>query len=497
MDTQRIRKVVIAGGGTAGWLTATALSKQLGPLLDITLVESDAIGTIGVGESTIPTVRAFHKLLGIDEPAFMRAIGACFKLGISFENWGRLGDRYIHSFGQLGKNTWMGEFHHIWLQARAQGLAGDLGDYCYELKAAEAGKFATSEKSSINYAYHLDAFHYARYLRQLSEAMGVERVEGRIGRVQQHPETGFIQALHLESGRVVEGDLFIDCTGFRGVLIEQTLHAGWEDWTHWLPNDSALAVQTRSTGPAQPYTSAIAHEAGWLWRIPLQHRVGNGLVYCSRFMSDDEARSKLPDRLDGEMLIEPFLIKFRAGRRRKVWDRNCLALGLAGGFVEPLESTSIHLIMTGVTRLMQLFPFGGINDSLVNHYNNLARVELERIRDFVVLHYKLTERTDSPFWRHCAAMDIPDSLAHRIALFRDNAQAYQTSDEVFRVDSWVQVMLGQRIEPRGHHHLARLMGSQQLHGALAGLRSSIARAVEKLPAHQEFIGRYCAAGEPV
>jgi tryptophan halogenase len=493
VQEQVVRKVVIAGGGTAGWMAAAALVKQLGPLLDISLIESDEIGTVGVGESTIPTARTFNALLGIDEAAFMRATQATFKLGISFENWGQVGDRYIHSFGQVGKSTWMGGFHHFWLQARAAGFGGDLGDYCLELKAAEADRFATGDGPDLNYAYHLDATLYGGFLRRMAEALGVKRIEGKISQVEQEAQSGFIQALVMESGARVEGDLFIDCTGFRGLLIEQTLKAGYEDWGHWLPTNSALAVQTASTGPAVPYTRAIAHEAGWRWKIPLQHRVGNGLVYCSEYMSDDQARETLLGSLDGERLIEPRLIRYRTGRRLKTWYKNCVALGLASGFVEPLESTSIHLIMIGVTRLIQLFPFHGVSDAVVARYNQQAVDELEKIRDFIILHYKLTERTDSPFWDRCRTMEIPDSLAQRIELFRESAQAYQSPGELFQVDSWLQVMLGQRLEPRQYHHMGRLMPAEQLNRALGDLKGNIARAVDQLPGHQAFLDRYCGA----
>lgn len=493
MENQKIKKVVIAGGGTAGWLAAAALSKQLGSLLDIVLVESEEIGTVGVGEATIPTILSFHKLLGLNEVDFMRATQATFKLGIAFENWGQRGDRYIHSFGQIGNPTWLGEFHHFWLHAKTRGFGGELGDYCYELQAAEKDRFATSEKSTINYAYHLDATRYARFLRQQSEQRGVLRVEGKISHVRQEASSGFITALELESGQVIEGGLFIDCTGFRGMLIEQTLEAGFEDWGHWLPTNSAWAVQTESTGPAKPYTRAVAHDAGWRWQIPLQSRMGNGLVYSNQYLSDDEARHRLLESLDGEVLTEPRLIRYRTGRRRKEWDKNCIALGLASGFVEPLESTSIHLIMIGLTRLMQLFPFSGVNESLVQRYNELASEELEKVRDFIILHYKATERDDSPFWQRCREMEVPDSLARRIALFRENAQVLRSADELFRVDSWIQVMMGQRIEPRGYHHQGRLMSEEQLRQALANLSGSIAKAVEKMPSHQEFIDRYCDA----
>jgi len=311
--------------------------------------------------------------------------------------------------------------------------------------------------------------------------------------VKQNAESGFIEALVLDSGRSIQGDLFIDCTGFRGLLIEQTLHTGYEDWSHWLPCDSAVPVQTESTGPAVPYTRAIAHEAGWRWRIPLQHRVGNGLVYCSRYMSDEEAKARLFRDVEGKTLIEPRVIRFRTGRRRKVWNKNCVALGLASGFVEPLESTSIHLIMTGVTRLMQLFPFDGVNQSFIDQFNNESRLELERIRDFIVLHYHATQRDDSPFWRYCRNMEIPESLALRIRLFKESAYTYQADGELFRVDSWIQVMLGQGIMPEHYHHLPKAMKDQDLERFLNGLKASISEAVAKLPSHQEFINQYCKA----
>ncbi|WP_066680463.1 tryptophan halogenase family protein [Caulobacter sp. CCH9-E1] len=492
MTQQTIRKVVIAGGGTAGWTAAAALARQLGPLLDITLVESEDIGTVGVGESTIPTARTFNALLGIDEAEFMRATQSTFKLGISFENWGEVGDRYIHSFGQVGKSTWMGGFHHFWMQAQAQGFGGDLGDYCLELKAAEGERFFTGENGPLNYAYHLDAGLYGQFLRRMAEADGVKRVEGKIASVRQSATDGSVEALVMESGQAVEGDLFIDCTGFRGLLIEQTLKAGYEDWGHWLPTNSALAVQTRSTEPAKPYTRAIAHHAGWRWKIPLQHRVGNGLVYCNEFMSDDEALALLQGEIEGETLIPPRLIRYRTGRRRKTWDKNVVALGLSSGFVEPLESTSIHLIMVGVTRLMQLFPFGGISQAAIDRYNRLADDELEKIRDFIILHYKATERTDSPFWDRVREMEIPDSLGQRIELFRESAQVYQAPGELFQVDSWLQVLLGQRVEPKSFHAMGRLMPPQQLKQALDDLKRNIAGTVSRLPQHQAFLDAYCA-----
>ncbi len=493
MEPAIVNKVVITGGGTAGWVTAAALVQHFGTLLDITLVESEDIGTVGVGEATFPSILGFHRLLELNEQEFMRATQASFKLGISFEDWGGLGDRYIHSFGTIGKSTWMGDFQHFWLAAKAEGFAGDLGDYCFERKAAEAGKFAMSDQVKINYAYHFDAGLYAVYLRRISESKGVKRIEGKISRVEQDPESGFIKALVLESGESVSGDLFVDCSGFRALLIEQTLKAGFEDYGKWLRTDRALAVQTPSMAEIPPYTRAIARQAGWQWRIPLQHRVGNGLVFSSQYQSEDEARSTLLSNLDGEALFEPRLLKFKAGRRLKAWDKNCVSIGLSSGFIEPLESTSIHLIQIGVTRLMQLFPFSGCTPALVTRYNEQSQIEFEKIRDFIILHYKLTERDDTAFWRDCRDMEIPESLAERIELFRDSAMAYQGADEMFRVDSWVQVMIGQRVRPRGYHHMGRLMEMDKLRVALDTLKKSIGGAVARMPTHREFLNAYCSA----
>ena len=493
MDRPQVKRVVVAGGGTAGWIAAFALVKQLAPLIEIVLVESDEIGTVGVGESTIPTCRTFHQYMGIDERDFMRATSSTFKLGISFENWAAEKDRYIHSFGTLGRDTWMVDFHHFWLEARRLGWGDDIGEYCFEHQAAAAEKFATSEGATINYAYHLDATSYGQYLRGLAEQRGVRRVEGKIREVRQNAETGDIDALLLESGEAIEGDLFIDCTGFRGLLIEQTLRTGFEEWGQWLPTDSALPVQTDSIGPPKPYTRAIAHKAGWRWQIPLQHRVGNGLVFASAFMDEDEARNLLSSELEGQPLFEPRLIRFKAGRRRSSWVKNCIAVGLSSGFVEPLESTSIHLIMIAVTRLLQEFPFGGVTPALRARFNHQADREIIGIRDFIILHYHATERDDSDFWRHCRNMDIPDTLQERIELFREHAHAYQDSHDLFRVDSWVQVMLGQGQQPASYSPVGRLMQEAQLRDALSNLQAHIGTAVERMPSHGEFLRQYMPA----
>lgn len=493
--TQTVRKVVIAGGGTAGWITAATLSSQLGPLLDITLVESDDIRTVGVGEATIPTQKSFHRLLGINEQEFMRATRASFKLGIAFENWGQVGERYIHSFGKVGRSSWMGDFQHMWHHAHAQGWAGPMDDYCFELQAAEAGKFATSEDAQISYAYHLDASLYAKFLRTFSEQHGAKRTEGKIQQVNTHADTGFIKSLTLESGENIEGDLFIDCTGFRGLLINETLNVGFDDWSHWLPMNSAFAVQTETEQEEAilPYTRSIAREAGWQWRIPLQHRVGNGHVYASDHMSDDEAHHILMNNLNGRPITEARPIRFTTGKRKEVWAKNCIALGLSSGFLEPLESTSIHLIQIGATRLVQMFPFSGVNPAIRQHYNAYANEELDSIRDFLILHYKLNRRQDTKFWQERAALDIPDSLAHRIDLYKNNAIAYQDDSDLFRVDSWNQVMRGQGLKSRGYHHMGQLVADDQLKGALTDLKANIDRTVASMPSHAEFLRQYCAA----
>ena len=491
MTAQVIKKVVIAGGGTAGWCAAAALSRLLGPVLDITLIESADIGIVGVGESTIPTVRGFHHLISVDEQEFMRETDATFKLGIDFENWARVGDRYFHSFGVLGKSPWLAAFYNIWLEARSKGLGGALNDYSLETQAAMAGKFQLHKNLPISYAYHLDAVVYGKYLRKLSEASGVKRLEGQIISVQQDAGTGFITSVTMASGEVVQGDLFIDCTGFRGLLIESTLKTGYEDWNHWLRTDRALAVQTQPAGPPIPCTKVVAHSAGWRWRIPLQSRVGNGLVYSGAHLSDDEAYARLEASLDAPMANTPRLIKYQTGRRRKIWNKNCIAMGLASGFIEPLESTSIHLFQKSVLDLVQNFPFFGINDAIVARYNDLAQRESEYARDFVILHYKLTERSDSAFWSENAAMDVPESLQARIDLFRNSGVAYSGAGELFRTDSWVQVMLGQRLEPQGWHLLGAFMNQDEMNQVFGGLKSTVDHAVANMMPQDVFLKQYC------
>lgn len=487
-------RVVVAGGGTAGWLAAYSLIKRLGNLLDVTLVESDQIGTVGVGEATVPTMHRFHAFFGIDEREFMRATQATFKLGIVFENWGAPGESYAHTFGEIGQSNWMVEFHQYWLEAHAHGFGGSLEDYCLELKAAEAGKFAKKAgETPLTYAFHLNATAYAAFLRQKSEALGVRRVEGKISEITVNPETGDIQSLELDEDRQVAGDFFIDCTGFRSLLLGGALGVEFEDWGHWLAADRALAVQTESTEPPRPYTRAIAHASGWQWKIPLQTRTGNGLVYSSRFCSDDDARATLLGNITGETITEPLQLKFKTGRRINAWHKNCVAIGLSSGFVEPLESTSIHLIDTALVRLMRLFPFSGAMEPLAEQFNHETQVEWEAVRDFIILHYKQTQRDDSEFWNFYRTMEIPDSLAHRIELFRENGYVWSDLANLFRAHSWIQVMFGQGLFPDSCHGASRILPPEALKAELEKLSADVNRNLAQLPDHSAFIQQYCPA----
>lgn len=487
---QQVKKVVIAGGGTAGWVAAAALSKRLKGLIDVVLIESEEIGTVGVGESTVPPVQLFHNLLGIDEQDFMKATDATFKLAISFENWGQTGDQYFHPFGVTGKGSFLTDFQHYYLHGLSQGVDAPFGDYCYELQAAKLHKFGKTEKSVINYAYHLDAGRYARFLRKFSEDLGAVRIEGKIAQVQQHVN-GDIRSLVLESGQEITGDLFIDCTGFRALLIEQTLKTGYDRWDHWLPCNKAVVVQTEPGPTMHPYTRAIAHDSGWQWKIPLQHRTGNGLVYASDYLSDEKAKQRLLDGLEAPALFEPRVLSYQTGRRKKLWNKNCVAIGLSSGFIEPLESTSIFLFMSGIIRLLRLFPFNGVTPALTEEYNQQSITEVEKIRDFIILHYHQTERTDSPFWDYCRTMTIPDTLAHRMELFKESAHAFQTGDEMFRLESWSHVMLGQRLQPDSYHKLVAGLGQGELSRHLQSIRETINGAVDRLPSHRDFLRQYC------
>ena len=482
--------VVIAGGGTAGWMAAAAISRLLHGRVEVTLVESSDIGTVGVGEATIPTLLFFHKLLKIDEQAFMAATNATFKLGINFENWRSLNHAYLHAFGATGKDCWAAGFQHFWRRGLDPGLSEDFGQYCLERVAAEAEKFAHLPGNGLNYAFHIDATRYAGFLRELAGQAGVTRIDATIERVNVREQDGFIESLTLNNGQTLSGDLFIDCTGFRGLLIEKALHTGYEDWSQWLLCDSAVAMQTESVEAPLPYTRCIAREAGWQWRIPLQSRVGNGLVYCSNYLSDERATEILQQNINGNPLNSPRVIKFRPGRRLKQWNRNCVAIGLSSGFIEPLESTSIHLIQQGIVRLLRMFPHEGIEQAVVDEYNKQTVFEMERIRDFIILHYKVTERTDSPFWQHCKQMDVPDSLAQRLALFEKTGQIHRENNELFD-DSWQQVMIGQGMVPKGYHPIADTMTERELADFLGHIKHNIHQTVARLPLHQQYLNSYC------
>jgi tryptophan halogenase len=472
-------------------MTAAALAVHTGSLFSIAVVESEEIGTVGVGEATIPSILQFNRGLKIDEPEFMRATQGTLKLAIEFADWTRPGHAYMHPFGFYGVEMEGIPFHHFWLRHRQQG--GDLSSdtFCQNIVAARAGRFGIASDGlplpQIGYAYHFDASLYAAFLRRMSESRGVVRHEGKVVGVQQNGESGFIESVRLEDGRVIEGDFFIDCSGFRGLLIEQTLHAGYEDWTEWLPCDRAVAVPCERVGPATPYTRSIARDAGWQWRIPLQHRTGNGYVYCSRFLSDDEAANQLLERLDGAALGSPRPLRFVTGRRKEIWKKNCVAIGLSSGFLEPLESTSIHLILVTITRLLFLFPGNTFDAATIDRFNAFSRAELEEIRDLLVLHYTATEREDMPFWRHCRAIRRPDTLAQRISMFERNGNIVLTPSELFREPSWFAVMNGQGIQPRSYHPFADIPPDAELTRRFGILTSDIRKRVDSLPTHDEYL----------
>jgi tryptophan halogenase len=489
----RIRKIVIVGGGTAGWMTAAALVHAVDLAhCSVQLVESDDIGTIGVGEATIPTIHWFNQIVRLDEREFMRETKATFKLGIEFVGWSAPRPRYLHPFGRYGFPSDGISFQHRWLKARLAGLDDDFEEYSLNTAAARAGKFQfpsndpQSLLSTMGYAYHFDASLYARYLRTRSEAAGVRRHEGTVTHVDQHPETGFISAVHTNRGASLEGDLFIDCSGLRGLLIEGTLKTGFEDWSHWLPCDRAVAVPCARIAAPTPNTRVTAHPAGWQWRIPLQHRTGNGHVYSSRFASDDDAARTLMSNLDGAPLADPRLIKFRTGRRRLAWSKNVVAIGLASGFLEPLESTSIHSIQSGIAKLLSLFPTRECDPFTAEQYNRVVRTEMEGIRDFLVLHYHSTGR-EEPLWTHLREMPLPDELSYKEEQFARSGRIMLSTDELFREASWFAVLIGQGHRPRDYNPLIDTIDSGANLAYLQRIKSEIREAAARLPTHQSFL----------
>jgi len=498
MPGSAVRRIVIVGGGSAGWMAAAALSALLGRRVEeIVLVESAEIGTVGVGEATLPTLRAFNGTLGLDEVEFIRKTQATFKLGIEFRGWNPQ-RTFFHGFSDFGPDMQGVSSHQLWLKTRAAGDDRSYADYSISTVAAGLGRFAPpipnkgSVLGSYSYAFQFDATSYAAYLRAFAEQRGVKRIEGRIVDVRLRPDDGFIEAVLLQGERSVSGDLFLDCSGFAALLIERSLHAGFEDWSEWLPCDRALAVACARTGEPTPFTSSIAHQAGWQWRIPLQHRTGNGHVFCSSYLGEDEAARTLLANLDGEALAAPRLLKFTAGRRRESWKRNCVALGLAGGFVEPLESTSIHLVESGIGRLIELFPDRGFEPKLAEEYNRLMTRSYESIRDFLILHYHASGR-EGEFWRYCRNMSIPETLRHQIELFKASGVVALYDSGAFAEPSWVSLYFGLGVFPRRHDPMADLIDDAAVSRELQRRARIVAGAAQSLPMHGAFIDQYCRA----
>jgi len=497
-----IAHVVIVGGGTAGWMAAAAFSRFLNNgRRRITLVESDSIGTVGVGEATIPPILGFNGMLDINENEFLRATRGTFKAGIEFVNWGTIGKRYFHPFGVYGHDLHGIAFHQLWLRETMRGGKagsagpGDIGQYCMSAQAAALRRFARPgvgarpPLSQLFYAFHFDASLYARFLRGIAERQGALRREGKIVKVHRNGESGDVVSVELESGERIAGDLFIDCSGFAGLLIEKELGAGWEDWSHWLPCDRAIAVPTALTGPPDPFTRSTAHGSGWQWRIPLQHRMGNGHVFSSAFTDEDSAREVLLANLEGEVLAEPRTIRFATGRRKTSWSHNVVALGLSSGFLEPLESTSIHLIQNGIQRLLALFPGKPISPVEREEYNRGMHELYDDVRDFVILHYKATQRDDTEFWRYVANMDVPEPLARKMELWRLHGRIFREGYELFGPVSWVAVMLGQNLWPEAYDTVADSLDEAKVARAMAQMREDYRTMAETLPNQEEFLRR--------
>ncbi|MCL2912308.1 tryptophan 7-halogenase [Shewanella corallii] len=496
------QQLVILGGGSAGWMAAAMLAKTLGHSVAITLVESEEIGTVGVGEASIPPLTLFNRALGIDERDFMAATAATFKLGIQFEGWGNPDACYMHAFGAMGRDLALTPFVHFWLKQQARlGEQADKSDfwrYSANACAGAANRFGLSGgQGDLPHAYHFDAGLYANYLREFSQKLGVKHINGRVSKIHTDSTSGDITALELSDGTRIAGDLFIDCSGFASLLIDKTLNAGFEDWSHWLPCDSAWAVPSARGDKLRPYTRSIAHQAGWQWQIPLQHRTGNGMVFASRWWDEQDAKAALQANLETQALDEPRLLKFKVGRRRKQWHHNCVALGLASGFLEPLESTSIHLVQSGIMRLVKLFPAKGLAaDALRDEYNRQSQQEFEQIRDFIILHYCLNSRDSNQseagsLWRHCRNMALPASLEYKIALFKESGMVVRQQDELFAEVAWQQVMLGQGVSPQSWSPMADKLTPEQLTEYLQNIQTITSGAVSKMPPHDQFIQAYC------
>ncbi len=501
-NNNNIKDLVIVGGGTAGWMTAAALAKVLGTEQHrITLIESDQIGIVGVGEATIPPIVEFNKLLGIDADEMLRETQGTFKLGIEFHNWGSVGRQYMHPFGVFGRTIRNVNFWHYWKKANELGYAPDLEPYSLNWIASKQNRFMRSANiqnsplANIPHAYHFDASLYAKFLRGFSEKLGVQRVEGIVEEVRQRPDSGFISGIRLDDDRLIEGDFFFDCTGFRGLLIEQCLQTGYEDWSNYLPCNSALAVPSEALTPKHPYTVSIAQQFGWQWRIPLQHRTGNGIVYSNEFASDEEAQSTLLDNLISTACAEPRQLRFVTGKRKRAWNKNCLAIGLASGFMEPLESTSIHLIQSTIMRFFSVFPKRSGFEAEMASFNRAMDEEQLSIRDFLVLHYKATLRDDSEFWRYCRNMPIPDTLQEKLDLYQSGSWLSRNKQELFGEDSWFAVLEGQHVTARGYSPLVDTLPEQQLKSIMQETRAVLQQCAGAMPDHEAFISKHCAASQ--
>ena len=496
MAGETIKTIVIVGGGTAGWMTAAALAKSLTKGQHILLIESEEIGIIGVGEATVPSIGIFNAILGFDDPDFMRACQATFKLGIEFVDWGALGRHYMHPFTQFGPNVKSKDFAALWMHHARQNPESVIDDYNLGCIAAAQGRFVLPFRGQppqigpLSYAFHMDASLYARYLRTYAVARGVQRIEGKVTQVTQDSESGDITSVTMESGETIAGDFFVDCSGFHGLLIEKTLKCGYHDWGHWLPCNRAIAVPSENIAPPAPFTRSTADAAGWRWRIPLQHRTGNGHVYASDFMSDDEAEQRLLDGLDGPAAAAPRRLQFVTGKRRKVWDHNCLAIGLSSGFLEPLESTSIYMIQTGILRLLSLFFHSGFGRAARDDVNRLATEEFEKIRDFIILHYKMTTRDDTPFWRHCRDMAVPDKVSENMELFARTGHVVIPPDHPFPAQGWMAVMVGQGGLPATSDPLPANIDPQRLDAYMRETRDALLRTVAAMPSQEDFLKVY-------
>ncbi len=495
-----IKRIVIAGGGSAGWMTAALLSRLFQGLYDVVLIESDDIGIIGVGEATIPAIKKYIDLLGLDENEFMVRTQASFKLGIQFNNWSKPGSSYMHGFGVIGQDWEWLRCHQYWLKAHANGGGGDFGGYSINTAAALENRFLRAQSDmgdsplgQIGHAFHFDAALFARFLAGYAQERGVRRREGRIADVTLRGDDGFVESVTMADGEVIAGDFFVDCSGLRGLIIEQAMKTGYDDWSHWLPCDRAVAVPCERSANFTPYTKSTAHGAGWQWRIPLQHRTGNGHVYSSRYIDDAQAEAILLANLDGPQRADPFRVSYTTGKRTKLWNRNCVAIGLSSGFLEPLESTSLHLIQSAIIRMVRLLPDAGFDPANIAEFNRQSDFEYERIRDFIILHYKATQRSDTPFWDYCRTMQVPEALQRKIDLWMANGRIFREDEELFAEESWIQVFIGQGLIPRGHDPLVAIKSDAQIGQYLGNIAAVIDKCVKVMPSHADYIAKTCPA----